>query len=859
MADSQPIKSQDVIQKDLFKPTIKEAEDLVEALQNVEDGFKDVLEETEKILKLGKKGIFTADDINTQTEALIKAEKARQALIKTEKDRVKLEQELENSKKKQLQVERESEKLKQDTLKTEQQELKLKAQREKAAKKELNSYQLLAKRLNDNRKVLKNLAAEGQQNTKEFKRLQKEVSKLDKEIKDIDASAGQFQRNVGNYPETLRDAGKSLANFAKGAIAAKLSLDGLNEVVQSNEGSASAFQTVLGGLKGGFSAATNAAGGFLSALFEGKGLSEASESFKNFGDQVSNAAKAGANAAKEQREFEKALRPLREELTAINSEIERQSAIAGDSTRSFDEQEKATRAAQKATIERAVILEQIATKELEIIDQQIKARGEGANVEDLLNERTEKAIELAEAKNELDLATIENQKVLREVQRDRFERELDFAIDAFDAVKTINERIIADDSKTIEERSVNFRKLEALADSSFKNQIEILQDFAGERIDINELVALNDEEQVRERVRNAKLDDVTQGRVLEIFRERKFVVQDLADAERDLNDAIKERTDNQISSINELEQLQIQFEVDRLNELEKQTAESINARFELEKRAIEDAADFRIQNEELTAEEIEVIQQQAVNDIVNLTRAKNQELKDLDDELTQDLIDNQNAITDARLDSARSLLETAELIAGKNEELQRAIVAGQKALAIGEIIINSEREISQINADTDATQEEKRARTVAATARAIAGVAKVIATADSFYEGTEDTGTVNNPLDSNGGRWAILHDNERVMTAKQNSKVGSLTNEELADIAYNYRTGNLMSEVTLKPTKKIGNDNKRLEKLVSNLIDETKKKPVQQVNLDKLGNIYETIYKDGYKQTIKYKFNRKRI
>ena len=48
MADSQPIKSQDVIQKDLFKPTIKEAQDLVEALKNVEDGFKDVLEETEK-------------------------------------------------------------------------------------------------------------------------------------------------------------------------------------------------------------------------------------------------------------------------------------------------------------------------------------------------------------------------------------------------------------------------------------------------------------------------------------------------------------------------------------------------------------------------------------------------------------------------------------------------------------------------------------------------------------------------------------------------------------------------------------------------------------------------------------------
>ena len=53
---------------------------------------------------------------------------------------------------------------------------------------------------------------------------------------------------------------------------------------------------------------------------------------------------------------------------------------------------------------------------------------------------------------------------------------------------------------------------------------------------------------------------------------------------------------------------------------------------------------------------------------------------------------------------------------------------------------------------------------------------------DSFFDGTEDTGTVANPLDSNGGRTAILHDNERVMTAKQNQKLGSISNEDLADL-----------------------------------------------------------------------------
>jgi hypothetical protein len=60
---------------------------------------------------------------------------------------------------------------------------------------------------------------------------------------------------------------------------------------------------------------------------------------------------------------------------------------------------------------------------------------------------------------------------------------------------------------------------------------------------------------------------------------------------------------------------------------------------------------------------------------------------------------------------------------------------------------------------------------------------------DFFYEGTEDTGTVNNPLDTNGGRLAVLHDNERVMTAEQNKMVSGLTNWELANIGAMYKNG----------------------------------------------------------------------
>jgi hypothetical protein len=83
-----------------------------------------------------------------------------------------------------------------------------------------------------------------------------------------------------------------------------------------------------------------------------------------------------------------------------------------------------------------------------------------------------------------------------------------------------------------------------------------------------------------------------------------------------------------------------------------------------------------------------------------------------------------------------------------------------------------------------------------ALANAIASKAvldQFIAGIGTFFEGTEDTGTVLNPLDSNGGRLAVLHNNERVLTAKQNQRIGGYSNEQVASIVEQNRLGKLAS------------------------------------------------------------------
>ncbi len=62
----------------------------------------------------------------------------------------------------------------------------------------------------------------------------------------------------------------------------------------------------------------------------------------------------------------------------------------------------------------------------------------------------------------------------------------------------------------------------------------------------------------------------------------------------------------------------------------------------------------------------------------------------------------------------------------------------------------------------------------------------------TFYAGTEDTGTVANPLDSKGGRLSILHDNERVIDKRNNEKMGGRSNSEVANIVQDYDNGFLV-------------------------------------------------------------------
>ena len=140
------------------------------------------------------------------------------------------------------------------------------------------------------------------------------------------------------------------------------------------------------------------------------------------------------------------------------------------------------------------------------------------------------------------------------------------------------------------------------------------------------------------------------------------------------------------------------------------------------------------------------------------------------------------------IEAKESIAEENRLIAENEQKKAEQEKRKQRILLVTSVL-------QAYNANMEAGQESGEALTNAITSKAV--MDQFIASIGSAYEGTEDTGKASNPLDSNGGRIMLLHDNERVMTAKQNAMLGGVSNDYVAQVMEQHRMGNYMDGAQL--------------------------------------------------------------
>jgi DNA repair exonuclease SbcCD ATPase subunit len=239
---------EDIFKDDIFTPVKQAGEALAKILDEIEKRLKEL---QKQIIEAARAAEQNANGLREVIKAIQGVRANSDALTKIQQQRVKLEEKL---KALQNDVAKETEKLK-FQIRDVTAEYKRRAAAETAAERAAKAMELannrleasyadLSNALNDLRERYKDLVVQGKANTEEAAKLRDAIVKLDRELKEIDFSVGQFQRNVGNYAQSFKEA---LTDFFRGAGPAGQAVLGLGFAAQR---AGDAFRAAGGGVKG---------------------------------------------------------------------------------------------------------------------------------------------------------------------------------------------------------------------------------------------------------------------------------------------------------------------------------------------------------------------------------------------------------------------------------------------------------------------------------------------------------------------------------------------------------------------------------------------------------------------------------
>jgi predicted nucleic acid-binding Zn-ribbon protein len=349
-----------------------------------------------------------------------------------------------------------------------------------------------------------------------------------------------------------------------------------------------------------------------------------------------------------QRGVRASTRDLQKNIAALNAEFEKQSQIAGDDTRSLEEQRAA--AIKAAEVQAALGSQEVelAKKRRDLIAVEVKIRdAAGEDIQDILDDLADAEVEYTEARSR---AAMSQRGILIEqakIERDIFEQNLDILIDIGDKIKTEQEKAIQDESKTLEERKMLLNASRAALTANF-DEIKKEYELYGVTVEeINDVINASDAKQTNERLKALGINEIATNRLREIILERRQAELDFNDLQNDLvTEEVTRRQDaNEI--IREIEEEREIEQIENAEELKERLIE-----IEQEKLALQ------LENETLLAEEREA-----------LTLQTEEAIRDIEEEFSQKRKKSIESNVDFVADSLSKITEITREFAGTEAAL----------------------------------------------------------------------------------------------------------------------------------------------------------------------------------------------
>jgi hypothetical protein len=501
----------------------------------------------------------------------------------------------------------------------------------------------------------------------------------------VDAMISKFSGFAQTVLDAFNNPKKALSDFT--GLLSELANKTLSNLISGFKGLGTSVSLLF---RGQFSESAKVAGESLLKL------NPASAVLEKIAGTAIETGKELFNAGKQAFELEGAMIALGKQtqnneklLAKLNSQYELQNSIADDSTRSFAQRQAASEKAREVAEKIAKIQLDQARAELGISNAQLAQKQKLGLVDTELREKQlASSLKLIEAENNYQKTIFENNKQRSELRQAEAEKNLDILLDGLDSQKTLNEKAIADETLTLEKRKEILDETRKLAEDSFQSQIDTIQAFTKQQINADDLLAETDARRLNEKIRNLDLSETLEGRLLEVLRERRTVVSDLADDEKTLEESRIKAQEREAELIRKnLENQKTGIEARLL--LAK---EGSDAEFELKKEALQKQSELELAASNISAEKRLYIENQLAKNLKDLDaeRLENRKKKEQD---TQEAVLNIISEGTEVLSSIFELQKQSELeAAGKNtkkkEEIERKYAKKEQGLAITRTIIS---------------------------------------------------------------------------------------------------------------------------------------------------------------------------
>lgn len=385
------------------------------------------------------------------------------------------------------------------------------------------------------------------------------------------------------------------------------------------------------------------------------------------------------------------------------------------------------------------------------------------------------------------------EKTMTAKEADEWRQNATLKMEQLKALETHNSRLLEIATKY----KIDIKKIQ---DGGRLNESPFAATYPGQNTQVQSIVKINKAVKDAEDLYNAELEVINKTD----FTKRKIIEKGTKYDEKVAKDKAFKLTDQDKRILDSME-MKDEKKMNAEENLKKWTQESEEEQLKNTKQNIKTESDAIIDAHNADIESIEKLQK-------DKKALKDKEAKEDKDRL-QATFDWIKEVDKAKNDALEKQLNADLEMRQRNiiQQQQLAIAGKENTLAF-EKAAAAKDELAKIEL---AKKEEKRAKGMAflklvsayaekgdadgAVTKSLIQMAIAGAIIGSYEEGTEDTGNAGD-ADNKGGKWAILHPNERVLTKGQNKMIGDITNEELANIAKMHNDGLLPNYITNNST-----------------------------------------------------------